>query len=114
MVFIPYCTANVHMGNSDTNHDETQYQFLALLGESGRLLPDQLDAAFTYITAEVDNFNYFTAGGELHTILTLPEFYTYAVDGVRFVDWITAFAAGEEVENMVCTDCAEAETIESE
>jgi hypothetical protein len=105
---------DVTFATYNTAHDETQYNFLALLGEGGRLLPDQLDAAFTYITDEIDNFNYFIAGGELHTILALPEFYTYAVDGVRFVDWITAYAAGEEVENMVCTDCSVAETVESE
>lgn len=96
----------------NTAHDETQYFFLTLVGVVDVPLPDQLNTAFDIINAEVDNFRTYTAGGTVHTILWRPEFYTYSVDGVRFVDWVQALVNGEDVDSLFCTECDEPETVE--
>ncbi len=88
-------------------HDENQRFYLSLLGVTDTPLPDILEEGFAQINAEVDNFRYYTAGGDVHTILGGPHFYTYQVDGVRFVDWVAALAAGEDVESISCTECEE-------
>ena len=57
------------------------------------LLIELLEANFTDINAAIDNFRSYTAGGEVHTILRRPEFYTYQVDGLRFRDWVEVFTS---------------------
>ncbi|MBZ0275305.1 MAG: pectinacetylesterase family protein [Anaerolineae bacterium] len=97
---------NITFTQYNTAHDESQYFFLSLLGMTDTLLPELLLANFSDIHAAVpDNAYAYTAGGMLHTILRRPEFYTYAVQGIRFVDWVTALANGEPVENVTCSDC---------
>jgi len=66
---------------------------------------DELEAALP------DQFRAFVAGGEQHTILATPGFYSIAIDGVRFVEWFTAWLNDEPVENLRCTECAEAEIV---
>lgn len=96
-------------------HDETQYFFLSLTGIVDTPLPDLLEASFAEIEAGAsDNFVTYTSGGEMHTILGRPEFYTYDSDGVRFVDWITALANGDDVENVMCVDCENAPDAEED
>lgn len=103
------------MGQYNTSDDETQYAFLGLLGITETPLLDLLTANFADIEAGLgEDLPTFTAGGELHTILRSPEFYTYAVDGMRFVDWVTALATGETVTDMTCTDCSAPEIIDAE
>lgn len=96
----------------NTAEDEVQYSFLALLGETDISLPEKLEANLADIDTAVDNFRYFTAGGPLHTILRLPEFYTLAANGVRIRDWVAALASGEPVENVACQVCDVAEEVE--
>ncbi|MGQ9888118.1 MAG: pectin acetylesterase-family hydrolase [Aggregatilineales bacterium] len=97
----------------NTAEDEVQYTFLGLLGETDVSLSEKIEANLADIAAEVDNFRYFTAGGTVHTILRLPQFYTFAANGVRVRDWVAALAAGELVENVVCQACDAAEEVES-
>ncbi|GIL09349.1 MAG: vtpJ-therm [Chloroflexota bacterium] len=102
---------NVAFAQYNTAEDEVQYGFLALLGETDISLPDKLAANLADITAVVDNFHYFTAGGPVHTILRLPQFYTFAANGVRIRDWVAALASGEPVEDVVCQVCDAAEEV---
>lgn len=86
-------------------YDDVQAAFLSL---GGLVIPDMYDLMlqnYADIEAEIDNFATYTAPGELHTILLRPEFYTYTVEGVPFVDWVTQLAHGEVVESITCTDC---------
>ncbi len=89
--------------------DETQLFFLSLVGVTDTPLIGMLEANFADINGAVENFRTYTAGGVLHGILGGPEFYTYQVDGLRFRDWVAGLAAGEEIENVMCTDCENAE-----
>jgi len=47
----------------------------------------------------------YLAPGEDHTILWLDEMYSLEVEGVAFVDWLTAVIAGEDVDDVICQDC---------
>ncbi len=58
------------------------------------------------IHSAVPNYRSFTAGGDLHCVLPRGEFYTYAIDGVRLVDWVRDLANGEPVPSLHCTDCS--------
>lgn len=104
----------VSMTQYNTAADQTQLDFLALNGVTETPLLDLLEANYADISAEIENFDAFTAGGDTHTILTTPFVYTYRVGDMSFVDWMAAIVNGEEVDSYLCDDCAEAETIESE
>ena len=98
-------TDNVVMAQYNAAEDETQYAFLGLVGIQAPL-PELLDAAFSEIEGESGEELYtYTVGGDLHTILRRPEFYTYEVDGVRFVDWVSALVNGEDVSDVMCDVC---------
>ena len=48
----------------------------------------------------------YLAPGTDHTILWLDSLYTLEVEGVAFVDWLTAVLAGDEVDDVACQDCS--------
>jgi len=96
---------DMQMAQYNTANDETQYAFLELTGVSDTPLLDLLEANFDDIRRMADNFHIYTAGGSLHTILRLPEFYEYEVDGVTVRDWVADLATGEAVEDVLCSDC---------
>ena len=56
------------------------------------------------IESAVDDFYTFTAGGDVHTILRSPLFYSYDVEGVLFVDWLSGLIANGTAEDLVCVD----------
>jgi Pectinacetylesterase len=85
-------------------NDQVQAFFLKLTGGSASLT-DTLPADLADIAASALNFRYVTEGGDVHTILLRPEFYTYAVNGVRIRDWVNDLANGATVENEVCSAC---------
>lgn len=96
----------------DTAEDKTQKYFLSLAGnESPSLLP-LLQQNQASIRASVSNFHSYIAGGELHTILVKPEFYAYHVDGLLVRDWVAALVNGEEISDVQCVDCDEAQVTE--
>lgn len=70
-----------------------------------QLLETHLDT----IQTNAPNYRSFTAGGDLHCVTPRREFYTYAVDGLRFRDWVADMARGKPVESLQCEDCDTAE-----
>lgn len=95
-------------------NDLVQQMFLILGGMSDVNLHELLQANFADIEAgDSDNFFSFTAGGDGHCVTVTPEFYTVAVNGMPFVEWVRALAADEPVETVSCTDCDTLETIET-
>ena len=45
------------------------------------------------------------APGTDHTVLGDEQLYTQEVDGSSLIEWLTAFVAGEEGDDVHCTDC---------
>lgn len=70
-----------------------------------------LDAHLDEIAANAPNYRSFTAGGDVHCITPSSSFYSYAIDGVKLVDWVTALINGEPMDSRHCTDCESAEII---
>jgi len=93
----------------DAAEDAVQKRFLAMSGSQTTHLIESLEANHNDIRAEVDNFRAYVAGGDSHTILARPEFYTFQVDGRRIRDWVADLADFETVENVICDHCNEAE-----
>jgi hypothetical protein len=102
---------NVTFAEYDTAEDAVQLQFLALGGNEATSLQPLLEANHADIRAAAPNFRAYVAGGDVHTILARPEFYTYHVGGERVRDWVAALAAGEAVEDVKCADCTVAEVL---
>jgi hypothetical protein len=93
--------------------DNVQETFLLLGGLIYFDLKQKLMANFADIEAGAsDNFFSFTTGGNDHCVTVTPQFYRYGANGQRFVDWVAAVAAGEDVETVTCEDCAEVELID--
>ena len=67
-----------------------------------------LEAHLDAVQASAPNYRSFTSGGNLHCVTPGNAFYTYAIDGVRFVDWIADLAAGVDVDSL---HCAQAEVV---
>jgi hypothetical protein len=95
----------------DTAEDATQKRYLAMSGSETTKLLTLLRANHADIRAAVENFRAYVAGGEMHTILGRPEFYTYRVGTVSVRDWVDALARGEDVNDVSCTDCGEPEVL---
>lgn len=105
---------DVVMSQYNTAEDVTQYGFLALLGITDMPLSELLALNIGDIEDALGyDLPHFLAGGDLHTILRLNETYTYAADGVRFLDWLTALANGEAVGDVTCVDCSVPEVVEA-
>ena len=96
---------NIQFAEYDAAQDSVQKRFLALSGQQDVDLLDALTANQADIRAQADNFRSFIAGGESHTVLGRPEFYTFAADGTSIRDWVAALANSEEVEDVRCVNC---------
>jgi hypothetical protein len=94
----------------NTVRDEVQvfYTFPDGSGDGDDWTP-LLDEHLATIQAAAPNYRAFTAGGDLHCITPRDLFYSYAIAGIKLVDWVTALANGEDVPILHCEDCDTAE-----
>lgn len=97
---------NVTFAQYDAAHDAAQAQFQTLLGSDPDVFK-HLQGNQTAIGAGVPNFTAFVAAGDTHTILRAPYFYTLSADGISFLDWFSAYVAGDKPAPVTC---ASAET----
>lgn len=89
----------------DAAEDAVQKRFLSMSGQKDVALQQAIEANHADIRREVGNFSSYIAGGDSHTILGRPEFYTLASNGVAIRDWVAALANFETVENVTCAPC---------
>ena len=89
----------------DAAEDAVQKRFLSMSGQKDVALQQAIEANHADIRQEVGNFSSYIAGGDSHTILGRPEFYTLASNGVAIRDWVAALANFETVENVTCAPC---------
>jgi len=97
---------NLTIAQYNAANDKTQVNFTLLLGDPPESfsLPERILHHYTEIESAVDTFYSYTAGGDVHTILRSPIFYTYTFEGVRFVDWVADLVAGKPVGDISCVD----------
>lgn len=89
----------------DAAEDAVQKRFLNMSGQRDVALQQAIEANHADIRRKVSNFSSYIAGGDSHTILGRPEFYTLASNGVAIRDWVAALANFEAVENITCAQC---------
>lgn len=90
----------------DAAQDAVQKRFLALSGAKDVDLMQALQANHADITAAAENFRAFISGGDSHTILLRPEFYSYGTQGTAIRDWVAGLAAHASTANVTCVECA--------
>jgi glyoxylase-like metal-dependent hydrolase (beta-lactamase superfamily II) len=89
----------------DNAQDAVQKRFLALGGQTDVNLFSALKANHADIRAQAPNFRAFIAGGDGHTILRRPEFYTLASADTSIRNWVAGLVAYEQVEDVTCRTC---------
>jgi hypothetical protein len=97
----------------NTAHDQVQNSYVSTMIRIAAFYDQTLPASLKDISGAAPNFRYFTAGGSRHGIIGGNEFYTYAVDGLRFRDWLNDLVNGKPVENVQCKRCAMPEVVEA-
>jgi hypothetical protein len=78
--------------------DPFQAGYYLLVGGDPTTWQAQMLEALGELQDALPNFSSYVARGAVgHTTLVLPEFYTNAVDGLRFVDWFRDYIEGRPV-----------------
>ena len=96
----------VRFARYDTAYDEVQSSFSQLAGFSGDDLKTTIQDNEAYIEDGGVEVASYLAPGTVHTILGTPALYDLEVDGTSFLDWLTAYADGEDVPDVACSgDC---------
>ncbi|MBI2889827.1 MAG: pectinesterase [Nitrospirae bacterium] len=86
--------------------DKAQMFIYAAMGGQMEDWPGLLEEQTQAIAADAPNFRFFTAASDAHCVLPAERFYTSTEEGVRLRDWVADMAAGREVPNVHCVDCA--------
>jgi hypothetical protein len=94
----------------DYAFDKTQAFFAGLAGIDANNLVTLIDKNETEVEASGITLLSYIAGGNTHTVLGRPAFYTETVNGVKFVDWVTALVNGTTLDGKPladdhCVDC---------
>jgi len=91
-------------------HDFAFDSVLSSFARMAGLSPDDLVSVMqtneTKVEATGVNVANWISPGADHTIAVRDEFYTEEMNGVRFVDWFTAFMNGTPEADNYCVDCA--------
>lgn len=95
----------VQFAEYDTAEDSVQRRFLALSGNASAELLVNLQANQADIRAAAGNFVSYIAGGDVHTILGRPEFYSYTVGEASVRDWVADLVSGKPIADVACSDC---------
>jgi acetyl esterase/lipase len=97
----------VRMARYDNAYDDVQRQFsqLSEIGEGDVLTVVQANEES--IEASGVPIHRYVAPCTFFNDTATTEIYTLEVEGVSFLDWLTRYVAGEDVEDVACTDCGE-------
>lgn len=96
----------IMLSQFNAKFDTIQMLFYEAMGGENPL--DWVDKAMESlegIEGNLDNFQYFHAAGDFHTIINEANFYTLAVNSVLLVDWLSTMLERTNMGNVVCTDC---------
>jgi len=88
---------NIQFAQYDAAEDSVQKFFLSLITEQPASLLILINKNQASIRNSISNFHSYIAGGELHTVLLRPEFYTYKVDDLRVRDWVKQLVDGQKL-----------------
>ena len=97
---------HVRFARYDNAFDSTQEFFATLAGFDASSIDQLMYQNEAKIEAAGVNQASYMAPGRDHTILFRDLVYTQEVEGVAFLDWLTAFLAGTDVDDVACVDCS--------
>lgn len=90
--------------------DLIQTTFHTFMG--GRSWPTYSEELINDLVSDVANFDAYVYGGTQHCIIVQPTMYSYAANGVPFIDWFTDYVNGEVIDSVECETCLKAESSE--
>jgi hypothetical protein len=90
----------------DFAFDRVLSSYATMAGLSSDDLVDLMKANEAKIEATGANVANWISPGDEHTIAVRDEFYTEEMNGVRFVEWLSAFLDDEPQADNYCVDCA--------
>ena len=97
---------DVRFARYDNAYDDVQSSFSELAGFDGDDLKTTIVSNEAYIEDGGTDVASYLAPGTDHTILGTPALYTLEVDGTSFLEWLTAYANGDDVPDVACgPDC---------
>ena len=96
----------VRFARYDNAFDSTQEFFATLAGFDASNMDELMHQNEALIEAARVNQASYMAPGTDHTILFRDLLYSQEVEGVAFLDWLTAFLGGTDVDDVHCQDCS--------
>ena len=97
---------HVRFARYDNAFDSAQEFFAILAGFDASSIDKLMYQNEASIEAAGVNQASYMAPGRDHTILFRDLVYTQEVEGVAFLDWLTAFLGGTDVDDVACVDCS--------
>lgn len=98
---------SISFARHDYAFDRVLASYAALAGVSADDLVSVMRTNEGRVEATGANVASWIAPGSDHTILQKPEMYTEMLNGIRFIEWLRTFLAGEVVDDQVCTVCTD-------
>ena len=95
--------SRVKFAQYNSADDAAQVAFLGLLGVKATAIPRLLALNLEQIRDAMPSFRSYTAPGRGHGILRTNAMYTTKVEGVAFIDWLSALVDGNAVSDVVAT-----------
>lgn len=96
---------NLELYQVDYARDFVQGRYLELAGNEEPDVLELLRSNRRDIHRAEETFRFYTIGGYEHTVMSRPTFYFYETDGHRFLDWVAAILAGDNVPSVDCREC---------
>ncbi len=91
--------------NTTFDNNQTFY-YEAMGGEGGAAgWSERMETSRDRIVGSTPNYRAFQAPGEQHCIIIQENFYEVEANGTRLVEWLQDLVDGEDVENVLCTEC---------
>ncbi len=104
-VFAGRHAPDITFARFDYANDEAQSFYGGLVGVDTDELVTLIDGIEADIEAAGVDVGSFVAPGTAHTVIADDSFYELAVDGVRFVDWVTDLVGGDRPSDVHCGAC---------
>ncbi|HET9665648.1 MAG TPA: pectin acetylesterase-family hydrolase [Desertimonas sp.] len=95
------------MSRFDHAYDEVQTSFMDLLGLDTSDVGASMAAREAEIEAAGVVQHSFTAPGTEHTLVRDDPFYAMEVNGIVLSEWVGDVVAGDDVADVVCTECGD-------
>lgn len=99
-IVVAATTPRVTFSQYNSAADAAQLRFLRMVGVRRVPLQQLLSSNLAEIRNANPRFRAYTGPGQEHAILVRPAFYSLAVDGITFRDWVAGLLTGAEIQDV--------------